>query len=88
MFTDNLNYLARSLSVWQWLQAQTGLRPAPIRVMHGDARRLPLEDASVDSIVTSPPYMPASSGREKLPQKQSLRDDSVGTDCARRRRRA
>lgn len=78
MFTDNLNYLARSLSVWQWLQAQTGLRPAPIRVMHGDARRLPLEDASVDSIVTSPPYMPASSGRENYLKSKAYAMTALG----------
>lgn len=29
-----------------------------------DASRLPLDDGSVSSIVTSPPYLPASSGRE------------------------
>lgn len=30
----------------------------------GDARRLPWETESLDGIVTSPPYIPASSGRE------------------------
>lgn len=64
MFVDNLNYLSRSLEVWQWLRMQTSVRPAPIRVLHGDARHLPLENECVDCIVTSPPYMPASSGRE------------------------
>ncbi|WP_299090044.1 DNA methyltransferase [uncultured Microbacterium sp.] len=30
----------------------------------GDARALPWQDSSIDGIVTSPPYLPASSGRE------------------------
>jgi tRNA G10 N-methylase Trm11 len=30
----------------------------------GDVRDLPLPSASIDSVVTSPPYLPASSGRE------------------------
>lgn len=32
--------------------------------IQGDARQIPLSSESVDSVVTSPPYMPASSGRE------------------------
>jgi ubiquinone/menaquinone biosynthesis C-methylase UbiE len=64
MFLENLQYLARALAAWQWLRAHTGVTPAPITVLQGDARQLPLKDASVECVVTSPPYMPASSGRE------------------------
>ena len=78
MFVDNLHYLLRSLAVWQWLRAQTGVRPAPIRVLHGDARRLPLEDASVECIVTSPPYMPASSGRENYLKSKAYAMTALG----------
>jgi len=78
MFVDNLHYLSRSLEVWRWLRTQTGVRPAPIRVLHGDARRLPLEDASVDCIVTSPPYMPASSGRENYLKSKAYAMTALG----------
>ena len=78
MFVDNLHYLSRSLAVWQWLRAHTGVRPAPIRVLHGDARRLPLADASVDCIVTSPPYMPASSGRENYLKSKAYAMTALG----------
>jgi SAM-dependent methyltransferase len=64
MFVKNLRWLARSCAVWQWLRAQSGVRLAPATVLHGDARNLPFGDSSVQAIVTSPPYMPASSGRE------------------------
>jgi len=64
MFLQNLRWLARSCAVWQWLRAQSGVRLAPATVLHGDARELPLDDGTVQAIVTSPPYMPASSGRE------------------------
>jgi len=78
MFVDNLHYLSRSLAVWQWLREHTGLRPAPIRVLHGDARQLPFSDASVDCIVTSPPYMPASSGRESYLKSKAYAMTALG----------
>ncbi len=37
--------------------------PAP-RIQQSDARQLPLDDNSIGSVVTSPPYLPAASGRE------------------------
>lgn len=64
MFIDNLRYLSHAIVAWQWLRTRTGVRPAPITVLQGDARQLPLEDESIECAVTSPPYMPASSGRE------------------------
>ena len=78
MFVDNLHYLSRSLAVWEWLRAHTGVRPAPIRVLHGDARWLPLEDACFDCIVTSPPYMPASSGRENYLKSKAYAMTALG----------
>ena len=64
MFRENLHWLLRMSVLWRWLRETSGVRLAPIQVQHGDARQLPLDDASVHAIVTSPPYMPASSGRE------------------------
>ncbi len=37
--------------------------PSPV-VINGDATKRPIESNSVDLIITSPPYIPASSGRE------------------------
>jgi tRNA G10 N-methylase Trm11 len=47
-------------------------------VLHGDARWLPLEDACVDCIVTSPPYMPASSGRENYLKSKAYAMTALG----------
>jgi SAM-dependent methyltransferase len=33
------------------------LKPAPVKIELGDARHLPLEDASIDAVITSPPYL-------------------------------
>lgn len=78
MFVENLLYLARALAVWQWLRQRTGVVPAPITVLHGDARQLPLEDESVDCVVTSPPYMPASSGRESYLKSKAFGMTALG----------
>jgi tRNA G10 N-methylase Trm11 len=41
-----------------------GITPAKANVRHGSAVSLPFEDESFSVILTSPPYLPASSGRE------------------------
>ncbi len=64
MYLDNLRSMANSIAAWLWLRQHTGVRPAPMAAIQGDARQIPLSSESVDSVVTSPPYMPASSGRE------------------------
>lgn len=78
MFLDNLDYLSRSLAAWQWLRQHTSLKPASMTILHGDARQLPLEDSSVDCIVTSPPYMPASSGRESYLKSKAYAMTALG----------
>lgn len=78
MFIDNLRYLSHALAAWQWLREQTGVKTAPITVLQGDARQLPLESESVDSVVTSPPYMPASSGRESYLKSKAFAMTALG----------
>ena len=66
MFEQNIRVLPKKIAAWHWLEQQLGLTAAEARVKIGDARNLDQEEptASVDLIVTSPPYLPASSGRE------------------------
>ncbi len=64
MFKSNLDYLAKTIAVWEWLRAAAHLHLPASEVRVGDARHLPFDDRTFDLIVTSPPYMPASSGRE------------------------
>lgn len=64
MFRNNLEYLAKTVAVWAWLKDAARLHLPASEVRVGDARQLPFENGTFDLIVTSPPYMPASSGRE------------------------
>jgi tRNA G10 N-methylase Trm11 len=50
-------------AVLRWVESNVA-ELAPSAASIGDARALPLADASVDIVLTSPPYLPASSGRE------------------------
>jgi len=63
LFTRALETQLHSLVAWEWLRDTLGLSLVESQVQAGDARHL--HDVSqVDLIVTSPPYLPASSGRE------------------------
>src|SRR5207237_4948378 len=48
----------------EWLRETLHLQPADARVVRADTRHIPEELGMFDMLVTSPPYMPASSGRE------------------------
>jgi len=72
MFRRNLDYLAKSIGVWQWLREAANLTPAPSAVELGDARALPFSPETFDMVVTSPPYLPASSGRENYLKSKAL----------------
>ncbi len=62
LFTRSLYRLSRTLSAWEWLEEALNLHLAPSIAQLGDARQA--SDNPFDVIVTSPPYLPASSGRE------------------------
>ncbi len=63
LFTHALENQYHSLVAWEWLRDTLGLILSDAQIMTGDARRLD-DIPQVDLIVTSPPYLPASSGRE------------------------
>ena len=54
----------KALKVIATLKSLYGLEIKMPKVHNGDATQRPIDDSSVDIIVTSPPYIPASSGRE------------------------
>ena len=60
----NFRTLIQRIGVAQSVIAGYGLHLGKATVAHGTAVKLPFEDASFSVILTSPPYLPASSGRE------------------------
>lgn len=77
-FRRRLDELANAVAVWQWLRRAAGLAPAPAMAQIGDARRLPFGAERFDLIVTSPPYLPASSGRESYLKSKALAMIALG----------
>lgn len=55
--TNNTSLFRRAFHQHKNVIEQLPFSPNPCRVLHCDARRLPLNDQSVDLIVTSPPYI-------------------------------
>lgn len=56
--------LARTRVMLAWLEQLVGLQLSGVQAIQGDARALPKEIGEFDILLTSPPYLPASSGRE------------------------
>lgn len=65
LFVAQLKYMLRKLDSWAAFR-EGGLvaRYGDVRVGVCDCTALPLPDESVNAVVTSPPYLPAASGRE------------------------
>ncbi|HEY8476609.1 MAG TPA: hypothetical protein VIN09_07065 [Chloroflexota bacterium] len=78
LFIANVAQMARTTAVWQHLRRRLDLpAPAPAWTVWGDARALPLATDSFDVLVTSPPYLPASSGRESYTRSRALALDAL-----------
>lgn len=65
IFRAQLHFMLAKLTSWGELK-QGGFLPVfgGVSVKVSDCTRLPLMDNSVNAVVTSPPYLPAASGRE------------------------
>jgi hypothetical protein len=77
-FRESLHYLEKSIAVWHWLRETTGIQPAPSSVGVGNVCCLPNQDNTIDLVLTSPPYMPASSGRENYLKSKALAMIALG----------
>ena len=77
-FRHGLDYLAKSVAVWHWLRHEASIHPGPSSVHIGDVRALGIGESACDLIVTSPPYMPASSGRENYLKSKGLAMIALG----------
>jgi len=56
MLIANREKMIQSVRLMRDACAQVGVSPTPADIRQGDARRLPLPDAGVDGVITSPPY--------------------------------
>ncbi|OJW30414.1 MAG: hypothetical protein BGO54_13335 [Sphingobacteriales bacterium 46-32] len=63
-FDNNIKFLAKASSVVNALRAAYEIELKTPEIINGTATELPIKDSSIDLILTSPPYLPASSGRE------------------------
>lgn len=61
---SDLHNLVHIASVVHTLKHVYHLKFLPSKVFHGNATRMSLADESASIVLTSPPYLPASSGRE------------------------
>ncbi len=64
IFTKSLRKYAKVIATCEWLCDTLHLQPAAAQVHVADTRTIPENLGSFDIILTSPPYLPASSGRE------------------------
>lgn len=64
LFARAFDHYVRVAATCEWLRDTIHLSFAQARVLEADARRIPDTVGRFDILVTSPPYLPASSGRE------------------------
>jgi DNA modification methylase len=64
LFVRSLARYVKVVAACQWLRETLHLDLAEARVIAADARCIPDEVGPFDILLTSPPYLPASSGRE------------------------
>lgn len=55
-FSENLRAMIQSVEDYVTVRNKLGMALGSVDVREGDARNLPIQDGSVDGIVTSPPY--------------------------------
>jgi DNA modification methylase len=64
IFSKSLQKYAKVAATYEWLRHTIHLDFADTQVAKADARHIPDDLGRFDILVTSPPYLPASSGRE------------------------
>jgi DNA modification methylase len=72
IFTNSLEQYVKVAAMCEWLQQTLHLRFADAEVIAADTRNIPQNLGKFDILITSPPYLPASSGRESYAKARAL----------------
>lgn len=78
IFSRSLRNYVKVAAVGEWLKEVLRINLAPAKAIIGDARSLPREVTNFDILVTSPPYLPASSGRESYAKARAISLRTLG----------
>ena len=83
MFCKSIERYSNITAVSEWMRDELNTIPAEALVLTGDARSIPEETGIFDILVTSPPYVPASSGRESYAKARAPSLIALGLEDAR-----
>ncbi len=72
IFSKSLEQYVKVAAMSEWLQQTIHLQFAEVQVIAADTRHLPNHIGEFDILITSPPYLPASSGRESYAKARAL----------------
>ena len=78
IFSRSLRNYVKVAAVAEWLKVALKINLAPAKAIVGDARSLSEEVSNFDILVTSPPYLPASSGRESYAKARAISLRALG----------
>ena len=72
IFTDSLQQYVKVAAMCEWLKQTIHLHFADTKVIAADTKSIPSDLGQFDILITSPPYLPASSGRESYAKARAL----------------
>lgn len=72
IFTESLKQYVKVAAMCEWLKQTIHLNFADAQVIATDTKHIPSDLGQFDILVTSPPYLPASSGRESYAKARAL----------------
>jgi methylase of polypeptide subunit release factors len=72
IFANSIAKYAKGIATCEWLKREINLPFADAQVLSIDTRSIPKDVGHFDILVTSPPYLPASSGRESYAKARAI----------------
>ena len=78
MLYRSIRQSVKTAAAAEWMKDALNISVPNASALVADARRLPIQNKSIDIIVTSPPYLPASSGRESYAKARAVSLRTIG----------